>query len=103
MSISDSRVAAIATYPADWQTVGDHTTTAVQDGGMWLPKPQTATHVQIQALAQNVRYRVDNGTATATVGFQLAAGNISIVPVPGLGVSVCEEAAGATLEYQWLR
>lgn len=103
MSISREREAAIATYTADWQTIGSHVSTSVPDDGMWLARPETATHLQIQALAQNVRYTVDNSQATASFGFQLAAGDIATVPVPGLGVSVHGEASGATLEYQWLR
>ena len=71
MSISREREAAVATYPADWQTVGSHVSTSVPDGGMWLARPETATHVQLQALTQNVRYTVDNSQAAVALGFQL--------------------------------
>lgn len=106
---SEERQRAMATYPAELRTVGDHTRLDVSPSGDWIAKPAPgpgnlqATHVQLQALTQNIRYRIDGGQASATVGFQLAAGSISLIPVPNLGVSVYEEAAGAIVQYQWVR
>ena len=57
----------------------------------------------MQALTQNIRYTIDNSLASATHGFQLASGAISLVPVPGSGVSIFEEVAGAIVQYQFVR
>jgi hypothetical protein len=106
---SPEREGAQATYPAELRTVGDHTSLDLSPGSNWLAKDDPdssnlqATHIQLQALTQNVRYRIDGGEASATVGFQLAAGAISLIPIPNLGISVAEEVAGATVEYQWVR
>lgn len=106
---SPERETAQATYPAELKTVGNHTRLAVTNTGDWIAKPagvnvsEQATHIQMQALTQNVRYRVDGGEASATVGFQLAAGAISLIPVPNRGISVFPETAGAIVQYQWVR
>ena len=102
VAISPEREGATATYSAEWLTVGDHGRLDVAIGGDFLTKPAGATHVKVQALTQAIRYRVDGGQASATVGFQLAAGAETTLPVPNLGVSVYEEAAGAIVQYQWL-
>lgn len=106
---SPEREDAQATYPAELRTVGDHTRLDLSDGSNWLAKPAPgpgnlqATHIQLQALTQNVRYRIDGGEASTTVGFQLAAGAISLIPVPNGGISITEELAGAIIQYQWVR
>jgi hypothetical protein len=106
---SPERESARATYPAELQTVGLHTRLDVAIGGDFIVKPAPgpgnlqSTHIQLQALTQNIRYRIDGGQASATVGFQLAAGAISLIPVPNLGISVVEEVAGAIIQYQWVR
>jgi hypothetical protein len=106
---SPERETAQATYPADLQTVGDHTRLDIAPGGDFIAKPAPgpgnlqATHIQIQALTQNIRYRIDGKDASATVGFQLAAGSVSLIPVPNDGISIYEEAAGAIVQYQFVR
>jgi len=106
---SPEREDAQATYPAELRTVGDHTRLDVAPAGDWIEKADPdssnlqATHIQMQALIQNIRYRIDGKVATADTGFQLAAGAISLIPVPNLGISVFEEAAGAIIQYQWVR
>lgn len=104
---SRERGTARATYPADLQTVGLQLSGDV-GVSTWLAKPFPATHIKLQALAQNLRYRIDNGTdgaapASATEGFQLAAGSDSLIPVPNTGISIAQEAAGATYQAQWIR
>ena len=106
---SIERQDAQATYPAELQTVGSHTRLDVAAGGDFIARPAAdangvlATHVQMQALTQNIRYTIDGSQASATNGFQLAVGAISLVPVPNGGVSVWEEAAGAIVQYQFVR
>jgi len=67
------------------------------------PNPEIRAMIQLQALTQNIRYRIDGKEATADTGFQLAAGAISLVPVPNLGISIIEEVAGAIIQYQFVR
>jgi hypothetical protein len=107
--ISPEREIAKATYPAELRTVEAHTRLDVSVSGDFILKPagvnvsEVATHIQMQALEQNIRYTIDESQATATHGFQLAAGAISLIPVPNSGVSVFEEAAGAIVQYQFVR
>lgn len=107
---SSEREIASATYPAELKTVGNHSSTTLSTAvSTWLAKPAPgpgnlqATHVQMQALTQNIRHRIDTNEASATVGFQLAAGTISLIPVPNGGISVFPETTGAVLQYQWVR
>jgi hypothetical protein len=103
MAISRQREEARAVFPADLQTVGSHTAVAVGPGSStWLAKPDTATHVKLQALGADVRYRVDEGEANLTTGFQLADGADTLAPAPNRGVSVIGEAVGV-VQYQWVR
>ena len=108
MALSRERTDASPTFPAELQTVGSHTRLDVAAGGDFITKPlngvtPTATHLQMQALTQNIRYTIDNSEATITHGFQLVAGTISLVPVPNRGISVFEEIVGAIIQYQWVR
>jgi hypothetical protein len=106
---SPEREAAHATYPAELRTVGNHTRLDLSVGSNWVaklapgPGNLQATHIQLQALTQNIRYTIDGSEATATHGFQLAAGATSLIPVPNLGISIAEELAGAIVQYQWVR
>lgn len=108
MAIPKSREISKLTLDAPWLTVGNHTRLDVAPNGDWLAKPvltdsnTEATHLQLQALTQNIRYTIDNSQASATHGFQLAAGAIVTVPVPNSGVSIFEETTGAVVQYQWL-
>ncbi len=108
-NISPEREMATPTIPAELRTVGDHTALTVAAGGDWIAKPQgvnvseVATHIKIQALTQNILYRIDNGQASATTGFQLLAGADTLVPIPNNGISVFPETAGAIVQYQFMR
>jgi len=90
--------------PAEWKTNGDHTRIALTAGqARTLTKPiQEASHVQLQAEAQTIRYRIDGNAATATVGFTLAAGAITTIPCPNASISVWPVAAGAIIQLQWV-
>lgn len=60
--------------------------------------------VAIQAIGQNIRYTMDGTTPTATVGFQITAGDSDIIPISsGTTITLIEEAATATVQYQFLR
>lgn len=107
--ISPEREIAQATYPAELRTVGIHTALTLAASGNFITKPggvnvsEQATHIQMQALEQNIRYTIDTSQATATHGFRLAAGAISLIPVPNNGISVFPETTGAIIQYQWVR
>lgn len=106
---SPERETAQATYPAELRTVGAHTALSLTTNGSWIAKPagvsvaEQATHIQMQAFDQNVRYTIDGSVATSTRGFRLAAASISLIPVPNGGISVCPETAGASVQYQFVR
>lgn len=108
MSIPKARDKFTLTLLAPWLTVNAHTRLDVAVDGDFITKPVwsagqiEATHLQMQALTQNIRYAIDGTQASATIGFQLAAGAITTIPVPNLGVSVFEEADGAIIQYQWV-
>lgn len=60
--------------------------------------------VAIQASAQNIRYTLDGSNPTASVGFQIAAGDSDLIPVSeGVTIKIIEEAATATVQYQFMR
>lgn len=68
-----------------------------------LTPPGDSTKLLIQALDQNVRYTLDGTTPTASVGFQLLAGDPPVVVPIGVDtvIKVIEEAATASLQFQW--
>lgn len=82
--------------------VGSHASNSSLSSAVTLTKPAGASAIMMQAITQNVRYRLDAGTPTASLGFQLAAGDYILLPVPGDDVRVIEETASAVLQYQWL-
>lgn len=88
-----------------FEPVGTHTRNASIDTATALTVPEGADAIRLAPETQNIRYTTDGATpATASVGFQLVAGDEDIVPVvAGKNVSVIAETAGAVLNYQWLR
>lgn len=107
VKISQIRLGAKANYEAEWLTTDDHTRLVLADLGDFILKPtinlKQATHLQMQAEVQNVRYTVDGTRSTAILGFRLVVGAITTIPVPNLGVSVFPETNGAIVQYQWVR
>ena len=83
------------------KTIGDHTRLDMS-GVHTLEKPSGATHLKAQVITQNLRYTVDGTAATTVVGFQLTAGADTLIPCPNASISLCEEVAGAILQYQWV-
>ncbi len=68
-----------------------------------LTPPSGATKLLVQTITQNIRYTIDGTSPTASLGFQLRAGDPPIViPVwPGTTIKVIQEAATAVLTEQW--
>lgn len=101
---SFEREKALSTIPADLQTVGLHVSETLNDAtSHWYPKPQYSTHVKLQALDVNIRYKIDTYEANPTSGFQLLASASELIPVPNTGISICSETPGASIEMQWVR
>jgi len=89
--------------PTEYNPIGTHQRIVLGAAARWLAKPAAeATCVILQAETQNIRYRLDGQAATATVGFQLVAGQITVIPTVIGGVSVCREANGAVIQIQWI-
>jgi hypothetical protein len=82
--------------------VGAHGTNASLGAAVTLTPPAGADRLVIQAQAQTVRYTLDGTTPTASVGFQLFAGDTATIQVgAGLTVRIIEETSGAAVGYQW--
>jgi hypothetical protein len=83
--------------------VGAHTAATVISSAVTLTTPDGATKIRIQALTQNIRYRLDGSNPTTVVGFQIKAGDAPIViPLHGAqSIRVIEETATANIQYQF--
>lgn len=68
-----------------------------------ITPPDDATKILIQAMDQNVRITFDGTAPTATLGFQLKAGDpMLLIPLgDDMVIKVIEEAATADIQYQW--
>lgn len=86
-----------------YSPVGAHSSGATISSATTLTKPTGARKIIIQTLTKNVRFTLDGTTPTTSVGFQiLADGAPMIIDVPGVSIKVIEEAATASLQYQWV-
>lgn len=84
--------------------VGSHTSNSSLGSAVTLTPPTGARSLLIQAITQNIRVTFDGTTPTASIGFQIRAGDPpTIVDVPtGTTVKVIQETAGAAVQYQWI-
>jgi hypothetical protein len=84
--------------------VGNHTRVAV-DTAQTLTAPAKASIIILQAEGGTIRYRLDNGTATATSGLRLGPteGERRFDLYQGVTLSVIGEAAGAFVNYLWAK
>lgn len=86
-----------------YSPVGEHTQLTGLSTTKPVDIPATANAVILQAISQNVRVKM-KGTATSGQGFRITAGNdAQLFPIGSGTLSVQEEAASATLEYQFVR
>lgn len=95
------------TYTRDlpFTLISTHTANSSLSSAVTLTPPTGAHALLIQAITQNIRITFDGTTTpTATVGFQIRAGDPpAIVDVPtGTTVKVIQETASATVQYQWI-
>lgn len=85
---------------AQW---GGHQSYALGAAVFQPNQPIGANLLLVQALTQNARYTLDGTTPTASVGFQLKAGDPPryIEMAEGVKVIFFREAAGAVLEFNF--
>lgn len=83
--------------------VGAHDDGETISSAVTLTPPEGATKLMVQAHVQNVRFTLDGTAPTASLGFQIAAGDPPIIIPLGNGttIKVIEEAATADLQFQW--
>ena len=82
--------------------IGAHASSSSLATALELTKPYGARSILVQALTQNVRYTLDGTAPTATVGFQLKAGDPPLlIPLHNSNIKFIEETATAVLQYQW--
>lgn len=87
------------------EPVGAHSSGATISSATTLTAPTGATKILMQALTQNVRFTLDGTAPTASLGFQLKAGDPPLVVPLGVGtvLKVIQETATASLQYQWMQ
>lgn len=85
------------------KVVGAHVSQTLGTDVFAPPKPASASYLMVQALTQNIRYRLDGGVPTASVGFQLLAGDAPLlIPMEAsVQPNFIREASGAILQFQW--
>lgn len=85
-----------------YRAVGVHARFTSLGSAQTITIPTGSNALLIQATGQNVRIKLDEGTPTASQGFQIRAGDPPvIIPLAeGRIVKVIEETASAVLEYQ---
>lgn len=83
--------------------IGNHSNGASISSAVPLVNLAGATKLLIQALSQNIRFTLDGTTPTASLGFQIRAGDPpTIIPISAnTTVTVIQETATADLQYQY--
>lgn len=77
-----------------------HTENGSLSAAVTITPSTGATKLLLQALTQNIRFTIDGTTPTASKGFQLADGEMRVIPIGGNTViKVIEETASADIEY----
>ena len=105
MPESPERQIASAMFPAELQAIGDHISGTFNDADpVTLLKPAGATHLKLQALGNNLRYRIDGVNPATATGFQLASQSDALIPCPEADIRIISEiGAGPTYQAQWVR
>ena len=87
-----------------YSPVGDHQQNASLSSMQTIrDTTRTANAVLIQALSQNIRITL-SGPANGAIGFRITAGaDAVLLPLGGSAFNAQEEAATATLEYQFVK
>lgn len=105
LTVGGSDVSSTNPLPTDdlhFNVEGAHSSGATISSATTLTPPAGANRILIQALTQNVRFTLDGTTPTASLGFQLKAGDPPVlISVRDATLKVIEETATASLQYQW--
>ena len=93
---------SLNTAPAGYVPIGSHTSQVNLSTDQQLGIPLGADGIILQALTQNVRIRLDGVAATASVGFQIRAGDppTLLLLKPNSIIHAIQEAATASLQSQ---
>jgi hypothetical protein len=68
-----------------------------------LTVPGGASAIYVQALTANIRMTINGTTPTASLGFELRAGDPPVmIATEGAKLNFIQEATGAILEYQFM-
>ena len=91
--------------PAPYLPVGSQVAVTSLSGVQTYTVPHYCAGILIQAFTQNVRVTIDGTTPTATVGFQVKAGDPAVfIGAPANTVlRFIEETASANIIYQPVR
>ncbi len=85
--------------------VGTHGTNASLASAVTLTPPAGADRIQIQVqggVDKIVRYTLDGTTPTASVGFQMYAGDLYRIQIgTGMTLKIIQETTGTSVAYQW--
>lgn len=84
--------------------IGAHNSGLTISSAQTLSVPSGATKIMMQCLTQNIRYTLDGNTVpTASVGFQLKAGELPVILPIGEAttIKVIQETATASLQFQF--
>jgi membrane-associated protease RseP (regulator of RpoE activity) len=91
----------------EFNPIGAHVDGLAIDSAQVIPRPdgyaEGVAKLLAQTVTQNVRFTLDGTTPTATLGFQLVAGDppIIIPSGPNTIITVIEEAATADFQFIW--
>lgn len=92
-------------FIAPFNPLGDHESRILDTATVYSPgdQPKNAMFILVQAITANIRFTLDGSDPTATVGFQIVAGDPAvIIPLAKNTVlNFIAEAANAVLQYQW--
>jgi len=85
-----------------------HLTVSSLIGHVVLTPPENANRILLQVFTQNIRLVFTEATSpfvpTASVGFQFAAGSrFDLAIADNFVIKIIEEAASASIQYQWVQ
>lgn len=90
--------------PSDhYEVVGSHTTNSSLASAVTLTRPAGANRIMLQAFTQNVRFTLDGTVPTSSAGFRLDVGTYIVLPFTSTAITVIEESASASIQYQWMK
>ena len=100
--IPEERLQAKNVVLSTWIPVGEHFYDDIGVVDIPLTVPEDAQFLKLQALDTNIRYRIDGGTCSTVIGFQLASESEVLIPCAVDTIHICGEGAGS-YQGQWVR